>query len=129
MSRRAVIARFRSLDDDGPTLQTQDEKYAYVQTRKEIEAAAIAAFDCNRAGEIEEALNAALARAFSRGARARSNLTQEREQLGRQGRWHSVAFLKPLADACLNCTKLPGTGPGVVIGNFSEIEPPLRLRK
>jgi hypothetical protein len=78
MSRRAVIARFRSLDDDGPTLQTQDEKYAYVQTRKEIEAAAIADFDCNRAGEIEEALNAALARAFSRGARARSNLTQER---------------------------------------------------
>jgi len=56
-------------------------------------------------------------------------LTQEGEHLGRQGRWHSVAFLKPPADACLNCTKLPGTGPGVVIGNFSEIDPPLRLRK
>jgi hypothetical protein len=69
MCRRAVIARYRTLDDDTSPTKTEEEIAAKVRLQKQTDAAIEADPDVNTGGEIEEALNAAFEEAISRGAK------------------------------------------------------------
>jgi hypothetical protein len=68
MCRRAVDARFRSLNDpEWPAMRTKDEIDAAARLEEEIDAAIEAGPDTNLGGEIEEAVSAVLNRAIASG--------------------------------------------------------------